>query len=188
MTTRTFPSTFEDLLLSRRSIRSFQVRSVETEKLTAILEAANAAPSAGGLQSYRIVCVTRPNDRKALARAASGQEFVKEAPVVLAFLADLPRSSDKFGEQKARMFAIQDATIACAYAQLRAHDLGLGSTWVGAFDEGEVSRIVGGNEDLRPVALLPIGYGDGTPEATPRRGLNDLVHHLEEGTRPLWDP
>lgn len=190
MTTRTstLPTAFEELVLSRRSIRAFKDRSVEGEKLKAILEAANAAPSAGGLQSYRIVCVTRPKDRRALAHAASGQEFVGQAPVILVFLADLPRSSDKFGERRARLFSIQDATIACAYAQLRTHDVGLGSTWVGAFDEEEVSRAVGGNEDLVPVALLPVGYADEVPEAAPRRGVNNLVHHLEEGVRPLWDP
>lgn len=133
MTTRasTLPTAFEEIVLSRRSIRAFKDRPVESEKVKAVVEAAHAAPCAGGLQSYRIVCVTRPKDRRELARAASGQEFVGQAPVIVVFLADLPRSSDKFGEQRARLFAIQDATIACAYPQLRAHDMGLGSTWVG---------------------------------------------------------
>ena len=59
---------------------------------------------------------------------------------------------------------------------------------MGAFDEEAGARVVGGNEDLRPVALLPMGYADEAPEATPRRGVNGLVHHLEEGVRPFWDP
>ncbi len=166
---------FQALLQQRRSIRAFEPRPVEPEKVRAILEAADAAPSAGNLQAYRMVCVTDPAVRRALAAAALGQGFVAEAPVTIVFLADPAWASSRYGEPGRRLFCIQDASIACAYAQLRAADLGLGSVWVGAFDERAVSRAVGAPGDLVPVAVLPVGYPAESPGPTPRRGIKDLV-------------
>jgi nitroreductase len=69
--------------------------------------------------------------------------------------------------------AVHDATIAPAYAQLAAAALGLGSTWVGAFDEAAAGGVVGG---LRPICLLALGYPAERPEPSSRRSLGDLVH------------
>jgi nitroreductase len=166
---------FLELMKKRRSIRAFEARPVEPGKIQAVLEAADAAPSAGNLQAYRMVCVTEPSGRRALAAAALGQGFVAEAPVAIVFLADPTVASSRYGEPGRRLFCIQDATIACAYAQLRAADLGLGSVWVGAFDENAVSRAVDAPRDLLPVAVLPIGYPAEDPGPTPRRGIAGLV-------------
>jgi nitroreductase len=81
----------------------------------------------------------------------------------------------KYQERGARLYAIQDATIACAFAMLAATALGLGTVWVGAFDDAAVQRVLGCHA-LLPVAILPIGYPAEEPEPTPRRSLADLVH------------
>lgn len=164
------------LLRQRRSIRAFEDRPVDERELTAVLEAANAAPSAGNLQAYEVVLVEAAATRAALARAAHGQEFVAEAPVVLVFLADPGRSAAKYGQRGAVRYAHLDAGIACAFAHLRAADLGLASTWVGAFDDGAVAYAVGAPPGLVPVALLPIGHPAERPPPTTRRRLEDLVH------------
>jgi nitroreductase len=161
-------------------VRAFEPREVEPARLERILMAANRAPSAGNLQAYQIVVVRAPGRRRALAGAACGQAFVADAPIVLVFCADPERSAERYGRRGAELFAVQDATIAAAYAQLAAAALGLGSTWVGAFDEAAAAAVVGG---LRPVCLLPLGYPAEKPEASSRRGLGDLVHdeRLEDG-------
>lgn len=164
------------LLQRRRSIREFEPRPVDERELEAVLGAANAAPSAGDLQAYEVVLVHAPAARAALARAALGQAFVAEAPVVLVFLADPGRSAAKYGARGAERYALLDAGIACAFAHLRAADLGLGSTWVGAFDDAAVAHAVGAPPDLVPVALLPLGYPAEHPAPTSRRRLHDLVH------------
>lgn len=166
----------ESVLRNRRSIRAYKDQPVEEEKIRAILEAAGSAPSAGNLQAYEIVQVKDSEVRSALARAALDQDFIVTAPVVLVFLANAIRSSARYGQRGRRLYAVQDATIACAYAHLRAADLGLGSVWVGAFDDEAVRRAVGAPEEIRPVSILPIGHPAESPAASPRRGLDDLIH------------
>lgn len=169
-------SEFFDVLAARRSVRSFQSRPVEPEKLNRILEAANLAPSAGDLQAYEIVVVRDPEAKRRLARAALGQRFIAEAPVNLVFLANPARSARRYGRRGVELYCVQDATIAAAYAQLAAYALGLGSVWVGAFHDDEVREVVGASGDLRPVAIITIGYPAEVPRATPRRRIEDLVN------------
>lgn len=164
-----------DVIRQRRSVRVFTDQAVEAEKLSQVLAAANAAPSAGNLQGYEIFQITRDKQRMLLARAALDQFFVAQAPVVLVFCANRARSAAKYRERGVRLYAIQDATIACTFAMLAATALGLGTVWVGAFDDAGVQRVLG-RRDLLPVAILPIGYPGETPDPAPRRSLADLVH------------
>ena len=166
---------FFQVVSQRRSVRAFQHREVEPEKLKRILETANMAPSAGDLQAYRIYAVKSQQARIGLARAALGQSFIAEAPVVLVFCAVPMWSAVKYGRRGERLYSLQDATIACAYAQLAATALGLGSTWVGAFDEHSVSQAIGASDEEVPIAILPIGYPAESPMPTPRRRLSELV-------------
>lgn len=163
------------LFRMRRSVRRFDRRPIPREVLRSILDAADAAPSAGDLQAYKIVCVQDASTRCALAEAAQQQIFVAQAPVVLVFLADTERSSARYGWRGAELYGVQDASIACAYAQLQAHVLGLGSTWVGAFDERTVAHLLQAPKGMRPVAMLPLGYPAEQPEGSPRRGVAELV-------------
>jgi nitroreductase len=167
---------FLDLIRARRSIRHYAPRAVEPEKLDAILAAANAAPSAGNLQAYEILVVRDAATRRDLVHAALGQEFLAQVPVVLAFLAHPDRSAAKYRQRGAQLYSVQDATIACAYAQLAATELGLSTVWVGAFEDEAVVRALGVKPEWRPIALLPVGYAAETPKATSRRALNELVH------------
>jgi nitroreductase len=170
---------FFQLVEERRSMRKYADKPVEEEKLVRILETANRAPSGGNLQGYEIYVVRKAEDRQALVKAAWDQEFLAEAPVVLVFCANPPRSSVQYAERGAELYSIQDATIACAYAQLAAKALGLDSVWVGAFDEQAVSEILRLPLDLRPVVLLPVGYAGKVPQPRPRRALKDLVHEAK---------
>lgn len=164
----------------RHSVRRFLAeRPVENEKLHAVLEIACAAPSAGDLQAYHVVAVRAADTRAELARAAFHQGFVAEAPVCLVFCADPGRSAPTYGERGATLYAIQDATIATAYAQLAVVAAGLGSTWIGHFDEAAVARAVGLANGLRPVALLAVGYAAEFPEPTPRRRMDDIVTYKD---------
>jgi len=169
---------FFDLILARRSIRAFANKPVEDRKLEQILQAARAAPSAGNLQAYEIYAVRRPEARSALAAAALGQDFVRAAPVVLVFCTNEERCSGKYGERGRRLYALQDATISCAFAMLAAADLGLGTVWVGAFHDDEVWKTIGSPRGHRPVAMLPVGYPAEKPDEAGRRPLSDLVHWL----------
>ncbi len=163
----------------RHSIRHYQSdMPVEREKLHAILEMACAAPSAGDLQSYHIFVVTDEGRRARLSEAAFGQAFLAEAPACLVFCSDPQRAQEKYGARGRELYALQDATIAAAYAQLAAVAAGLGSTWVGHFDEDAVRAVVAAPGHLVPVALISLGYPAEIPEPTPRRPLGEVVTYL----------
>ncbi len=166
---------FGELIEERHSVRVFEEREVRPDTLERILLAARRAPSAGNLQAYRVAVVRAPSLRRKPARAALDQEFVAQAPVVLVFLTDPQASAVKYGRRGQVLYALQDATIACAYAQLAAHDAGLGSCWVGAFRESDVRAALGVALDLVPVALLPLGHAAEVPTVTPRRRLSEMV-------------
>jgi nitroreductase len=162
----------------RRSVRSYKDKKVEDEKLQKIIEAGNAAPSAGDLQAYEIVVIKKREQKEALSKAALDQDFIAEAPVVLVVVANQKRSAQRYGKRGAELYAVQDATIAASYIQLAATALGLSTCWVGAYNDAAVAKVVGANmaEGLIPEAILPIGYANESPRATPRRKLSEIVH------------
>lgn len=169
---------FFETVRHRHSIRKYLTdRAVETEKLHAILEMACAAPSAGDLQSYRIVVVTDQPLREAIRRIAEDQAFISEAPVCLAFCSDQQRAAEKFGDRGRSLYALQDTTIAAAYAQLATVAAGLASTWVGHFDAKALGELLELPPEIEPVALLSLGYPAELPEPSPRRPLQDIISY-----------
>jgi nitroreductase len=170
---------FFEVIRSRRSIRRFDNRPVEEEKLNAILEAANAAPSAGNLQAYEIYLVRSPAELAGMAGLLARMKFFAEVPAVLVFCANPERSGVKYSDRGRALYAVQDATIACTQAMLAATALGLASVWVGAFQEQAVAEALALPASLRPVALLPIGYPGETVEPRTRRALKDIVHPVK---------
>lgn len=168
-----------DTVKNRHSVRAFLQKPVEQEKIEQVLQAVQAAPSAGNLQAYQVFVVKNGACRRELVSAAGGQDFLAGAPVVLVFCADTLRPVDRYGKRGAELYSVQDATIACSFAMLAATALELGSVWVGAFDPTAVRRVVGAAEHLLPVAILPVGYPGETPEPTSRRPIAELVRLLE---------
>jgi nitroreductase len=164
-----------DAIKARQSVRAYQAKEIEADKVNAILAAANQAPSAGNLQAYQIYLIRDAKLKRALARAALGQDFVAQAPVVLVFCAHPARASARYGKRGERLYSLQDATVAVAYAQLAATALGLATCWVGAFDDDQVIRAMDLSAAQHPVAILPVGYPAEVPARTPRRALDDLV-------------
>ena len=163
---------FFELVTGRRSVRRFQQREIEKTKLDRVLRCAVAAPSAGNLQPYEIVVVQRRETREAIA---AGQPFLAQAPAVLVFLHDPGCSAATYGARGAELYVIQDTAIACAYAQLCAASIGLGSCWVGAFHSAQVARAIRAPQHLLPAALLALGYPDEQPAPTGRRSFDVIV-------------
>lgn len=166
---------FFEVLEKRRSIRAFKPEVPPVEKLTSILEAVRIAPSAGNVQAFKVKVITDSSIRRALAKAAFGQGFLADAPWVLAFMADAEASRATYGSRGAELYALQDATIACAHAHLAAAAVGLGSVWVGAFSPRDVAVALGIPSGLAPVALLPIGMPAEAPKATSRKPIEELL-------------
>lgn len=166
---------FFEVLNARHSIRKYvEGAPVDEDAVRRILECCNAAPSAGNLQGYRIVLVRDPDQKAAVAEAAFGQTFVTGAAVLLGFVADFATSAARYGD-RAQLYAIQDATIAAATACYAATALGLGTCWIGAFDDARMAEVLGAPEGSRPVAVIAVGQPAHVPSGRSRRPLADIV-------------
>ena len=161
----------------RRSIRSFSGQPVEEEKLLRVLEAGRLAPSARNMQDWKFVVVKDPGLRRRLAEAARNQEFVGQAPVVIVACG----TSDYVMTCGQLTYPI-DVAIAVDHMTLAAVEEDLGTCWIGAFYEDKVKEILGVPENVRVVALLPLGYPAETaknakdvPMPKPRKPLDEIV-------------
>jgi nitroreductase len=139
---------------TRKSVRAYLDRPVEDEKLNVVLEAARLAPSASNRQEWRFVVVREHETRKKLAAVAGGQAFVAEAPVLIVACAETDGHVMRCGQP---CYPI-DVAIALDHMTLAAVELGLGSCWVGLFDEKKVKEILHIPDGIRVVELMPLGY------------------------------
>ncbi|MBM3473076.1 MAG: nitroreductase, partial [Armatimonadetes bacterium] len=128
-----------EAIQARYSVRAYQDRPVEQEKLDRILEAARLAPSASNRQEWRFVIVRDPDKRARLVEAASGQAFVGQAPVVIVACAKHDGRIMRCGQP---CYPI-DVAIALEHIALQAVEEGLGTCWIGAFDEAAAKAICG---------------------------------------------
>lgn len=170
-----------DAIKGRKSIRSFKSTPVEEEKIKNILEAAILAPSAGNTQPWHFIVVRDKKIKDALSVAALEQESLVEAPVVIVVCADTQKSFNTYAERGKNLYCIQDCANATIILMLTAHSLGLGTVWVGAFNEGDVQKILSIPKHIRPMAIIPVGYASETQPRTPtRRNPLESVLHNEE--------
>jgi nitroreductase len=167
---------FLELMQKRRSVRSFKDKEIPEEILDKILEAIRIAPSAGNIQSYKIKIIRDKETKEKLVKASFGQKFIAEAPVVIAFLAHPVEAKRHYGDRGEQLYSIQDATIALYTAHLATTELGLGSCWIGAFDNKSVLEAI--NVDRKKficIGMLPIGYINDEPKEKKRKSLNELI-------------
>jgi len=122
---------FFEVIRTRQSIRAFEERPVEPEKLQQILETINRAPSAGNLQGYEVYLVTNRAVMQTLAQSTNGQDYITQAALALVFCAHPARSAKKYSQRGSTLYCVQDATVAWTFAQLAVTALGLASVWVG---------------------------------------------------------
>jgi nitroreductase len=155
----------------RSSIRAYKATDVEEEKLKKVLEAARLSPSASNRQDWKFIVVKNKETRKKLAKAAFGQSFIAEAPIVIVACGLEPNAMLACGQP---MHTV-DVSIAFAYMILQAYELGLGTCWIGAFSEDEAKKILNVPDDVRVVAMTPLGYSNQSPSQKFRKTLDQIV-------------
>ncbi|MFQ6053595.1 MAG: nitroreductase family protein [Candidatus Bathyarchaeia archaeon] len=161
---------FLELVRKRRSIRRYKSDPVPQWKLEYILEAARLAPSWGNRQCWRFIVVADEERR----RAVTTREWQAEAPLVIVGCAYPSLSGSRFGQQ----YYMLDMGIAMEHMVLAAAEKGLGTCWIGGqFDEEAVKRVLGIPEDVRVVALTPLGYPAETPRPKGRKKTEEIVSY-----------
>jgi nitroreductase len=155
----------------RCSVRAYKDTEVEEDKLKRVLEAARLSPSASNRQDWKFIIVKNKETRKKLADAAFGQSFIGEAPVVIVACGTDSKSIMGCGQPTHTV----DVSIAFAFMILQAYELGLGTCWIGAFEEEAVKKILTIPKHVRVVAMTPMGYPDEPPSEKSRKSLKQIV-------------
>jgi len=171
-----------EAIQKRKSTRSYESAPVPSEKLNKVLEAARLAPSAGNIQPWRFIVVLDPQKRRKIAKGCRFGHFLDESPVVIVGC----------GDQKAspRWYAI-DTCIAMQNLVLAATGEGLGTCWIGAFNEKKIREMLKIPNHLKVVALLALGYSKEKIDISaklahllnPRKKLDRIVYLEEYGEK-----
>jgi nitroreductase len=165
-----------EIIKNRRSIRSYKKRDLPQETIDMLLEAARWAPSAGNVQPWAFVVASSQKMKQNLSTAAFGQKALEEASIVIVVCADEKLAEQSYGKRGKSLLCLQDTAAATQNILLTAYSLGLGSCWVGAFKEDEVRRVIKAPKQMRPIALIPVGYPNEAPPATSRRPVSEIMH------------
>jgi len=162
------PSEIFSIIKRRRSIRAFHPDPIPTEHIEQMREAVRWAPSAGNCQPWHFFFVFQQEARKGLAAAAFEQDFISQAALAVVVCALPGKSAIRYGKRGRDLYVYQDTAAAVENLLLLATDLGYGSCWVGAFDENRARQVLKLPEEIRPVAIIPIGKPAENPDPPPR--------------------
>jgi nitroreductase len=165
-----------EAIKSRRSIRTYKNQNLPEGTVEKLLEAAIWAPSAGNVQPWEFIVAESQETKQGLCVAAYGQKSLEEASVVIVVCADENRAEQTYGFRGKTLYCFQDTAAAIQNLLLTATSLGLGSCWLGAFKEEEIKKVINAPLGIRPVALIPIGIPNETPQARKRRPVKEIIH------------
>jgi len=143
---------------TRRSVRIYDRKDVPTDLIEKMLECGTMAPSTGNTQPWEFIVVKDRETKNKLFDASLKQEHVRDAPVVIIVCANLEKSKQRYKERGEKLYSIQNTAACIQNMLLTAHDLGLGTCWVGSFEEKEVSTILEIPKKLRPIAIITLGF------------------------------
>ena len=160
---------FDDVVKKRRSIRSYSNKHVDKESIIELIEAARLAPSGANLQPWKFIAITKPEILKKLKNTAKfyviTSNHVAEVPLVIAVLADMVKSN----------WAVMDCSMASENLMLKATSLGLGTCFIGQFDEREVKKILNIPDNYSVTGLITVGHPDEDPKPPRKLDIKDIL-------------
>ncbi len=160
-----------EAIKQRCSVRRYKDREIEKEKIIKVLESARLAPSARNRQPWRFIVIQNREIKERLYQASKYQNFIREAPVVIAAVA----TSTDYKMSCGIPAHYVDLSIAVTQMMLVAVEEGLGTCWIGAFYQDKVKKILSLKPHEEVVALLTLGYPDIQPFLKERKPLEEIV-------------
>jgi len=158
-----------DVILSRRSIRRYEKKKVRDEIVNMILEAGRQAPSAGNAQPWHFIILTDDEIKEKLSHRR-WSTFIKDSAFTVV-------GCGYIGGSYGRKWSTVDTTIALENMVIAAWSLGIGSCWVGDFEEEEVRKLLNIPEDWKVIVLISFGYPAEQPRSSPRKPLTEIVSY-----------
>ncbi|MBS3162303.1 nitroreductase family protein [Candidatus Woesearchaeota archaeon] len=164
---------FKEVYLSRRSIRRYKDKEIPLETIAEIIDLASYAPSSGNIQNWRMIVVTSTETKHEIMESCIQQGWMMEAPVFIVVCNDYEKVKEHYGKL-GKMYSIQNCSNIAFGLTLVAKEHGLGSCWVGAFDEEAVRRILKIPENIDPEIIITLGY----TEETKSPSLRELPNYI----------
>ena len=170
---------------NRRSIRKYQDKKVEKEKLEQVLESARIAPSGSNTQPWTFIIVESPDTKEKLAIADHNQLWMMSAPIFIVCVADIRCRissnesiilNENSPEPELKLI-IRDTAIAIEHILLEAEQLGLATCWTGWFEQADIRPILNIPEDKYVCGIITLGYSDETPKQRPRKAMEEMVRY-----------
>lgn len=169
-----------DNIATRTSIRDYEARPVEKEKIEKMLRAAMAAPTAMNKQPWHFVVVDQRNVLDALAGTNPYAKMLKKAPLAIVVCGN----TDKMIEGGGRDFWIQDASAATENLLLAAHAMGLGAVWTGAYPSEErcisISKVLSLSDNLIPLNMIVVGYPAEHPQPKQKFKEENISYNVDK--------
>jgi nitroreductase len=154
---------FTEVITKRRSIRKYKSNPIPEVKLQKLYEALRMAPTGANRQEFNFIFVKDEEKRQRIATEAGHQGFIAEAPVLMVAVCDPDPGKEL------------NVAIAVDHMILAAANEGLGTCWVGWFEREPVKEILGIPESKEAVILVTIGFPDESPNARPRKSIEELI-------------
>lgn len=160
----------------RQSVRSYQDKPLPWDDVIKVLDAGRLAPSAGNLQNWKFVVVLDKAKRDEVAEACIQQYWMATAPVQIVICSEPAKAERYYGVRGDRLYSIQNCAAAAENMIIAASSLGLGTCWIGAFDEDMIKRLFGIPPEARPQIILTLGYPDEKPAMQIKHPLTSCLY------------
>jgi nitroreductase len=165
----------QDFIRTRRSVRKYVPKDIPFDLVVQIMESAKYAPFAGNIMNFKIIVVKNESKRKAISEACSQQHWMADAPVHLVIVAEPEKIERFYGTRGIRLYSVQGIAAAIQNMLLTATELGVGSCWVGAFDEEMIRSTLNMPEHLDIHAVITLGEPAEKPHLPPRYRLEHYM-------------
>jgi nitroreductase len=162
-----------EAMKTRRSIRKYKSQMVDEETIKKLFQVVRLAPSAHNAQPWKFIVVRDEEKKRKIAQYCGNQKFIHEAPVVIVACGIPDESSANVGNWISAF--VIDVSIATTYLILAAWSLGLGTCWIGNFNEEKIKEVLGITDDVKVIAITPLGYPDESPEPRGRKNISEIV-------------
>ena len=173
---------FDRVVRKRKMVRQYKAgKPIPGSIITTLMENAHTAPSAGHTQVQEFIIVKDPSTKLKLAEAALGQESVSGAPLLIVVCSNTSRSIDRYGKRGKDFYSVIDGAFASMIILLSAVNEGIGTCFVGAFEDDKVSRILGLPDHVKPIGIITLGYSNERPGKLSRIDISRLVFHDKYG-------
>lgn len=166
---------FYEVVRTRRSVRSYRPDPVPDDALNRVLDAARIAPSGSNRQPWKFILVKDEEKKKNLVPLCGDQTFVAEAPLLVVACGNNIHYDR--GRYMGDLSMLVDVSVAVDHLTLAARAEGLGTCWIGMFDNEAIKRLLHVPGDVNIVALTPIGYphGEAFKKPSSRKSLSEIV-------------